>query len=58
MSNDYKYYTALLKNAIYIPVLNTGISKTLSTPLTSTFSARYIKVPTNPKDRTMRIDTS
>ena len=49
MSNDYKYYTALLKNAKYIPVLNTGISKTVNTPLTSTFSARYIKVPTNPK---------
>ena len=48
MSNDYKYYTALLKNAKYIPVLNTGISKTVNTPLTSTFSARYIKVPTNP----------
>ena len=68
MSND---YTALIKNAKDIPVLNTGIDssvtsegtfptkehpsllthtgKTVNTPLTSTFSARYIKVPTNPK---------
>ena len=44
MSND---YAALLKSAKYIPVLDTGISKMVNTPLSSTFSARYIKVPTN-----------
>ncbi len=48
MSND---YTALLKSAKYIPVLSTGVSRTVNIPLTSTFSARYyIKVPTNPKN--------
>ena len=41
-------YTALLKSAKHIPVLSTGISTTVNTPLTNTFSARYIKVPTNP----------
>jgi hypothetical protein len=65
-------YSALLKNARDILVLNTGIDnsvtpesnfptkehstllihtgKTVNTPLTSAVSARYIKIPTSPKD--------
>ena len=69
MSDD---YSALIKNAKDIPVLNTGIEnsitsentfptnehpslithtgKMVNTPLNSTLSARFIKVPNNPKD--------
>jgi hypothetical protein len=61
MSNDYAALlksdkeipvlsTALLKSDKEIPVVSTGIGKTVNTPLTSTFSGRYIKVPTNIKD--------
>jgi hypothetical protein len=32
------------------PSLLTHTDKTVNTPLTSTLSARYIKLPTNPKD--------
>jgi hypothetical protein len=61
MSND---YAALLKSAKDIdntvtpesafptkehPSLLTHTGKTVNTPLTSTLSARYIKLPTNPK---------